>query len=128
MLGRCRSRLSHFTKTYAEGAGSSESNLAPPRPDPPRVWARIAPSFGDYGDYKRLSALGEHPQSCISIHRCYKRYRGGAERGACRGGLQGYRGRAMQDIGYELPRTPIPRTPVNKGKRKDRSSGNSGPL
>jgi hypothetical protein len=28
--------------------------------------------------------------------------------------LQGYRGGAMQDLGYELPRIPIPRTPVNK--------------
>ena len=46
MLGRCRSRLGHFHKTYAQGAGSSESNLAPPRPGPLRVWARIAPSFG----------------------------------------------------------------------------------
>jgi hypothetical protein len=27
----------------------------------------------------------------------------------------------MQDLGYELPRIPIPRTPVNKGKDKDRS-------
>ena len=38
MLGRCRSRLGHFPKTYAEGAGSSESNPAPLRPDPLRVW------------------------------------------------------------------------------------------
>jgi hypothetical protein len=30
--------------------------------------------------------------------------------------FQGYRGEAMQDLGYELPRIPIPRTPVNKGK------------
>jgi hypothetical protein len=52
MLGRCRSRLGHFPKTCAEGAGSSESNPAPPRPDPLRVWGRIAPYFGDYGDYK----------------------------------------------------------------------------
>jgi hypothetical protein len=72
MLGRCRSRLSHFPKTYAQGAGSSESNPAPPRPDPLRVWGRIAPSFGDYGDCKHLSALGAYPQSRISIHRCYK--------------------------------------------------------
>jgi hypothetical protein len=28
----------------------------------------------------------------------------------------------------ELRRTPLPRTPVNKAKRKDQSSGNSGPL
>jgi hypothetical protein len=28
----------------------------------------------------------------------------------------------MQDLGYELPRIPIPRTPVNKGERRDRSS------
>ena len=72
MLGLCRSRLSHFPKTYAEGAGSSESNPAPPRPDPLKVWTRIAPSFGDYGDYQHLSALGAYPRSCISIHRCYK--------------------------------------------------------
>jgi hypothetical protein len=26
----------------------------------------------------------------------------------------------MQDLGYELPRIPIPRTPVNKGIRKGR--------
>jgi hypothetical protein len=37
MLGRCRSRPSHFPKTYAQGAGSSESNRAPPRPYPLRV-------------------------------------------------------------------------------------------
>jgi hypothetical protein len=24
----------------------------------------------------------------------------------------------MQDLGYELPRIPIPRTTVNKGKKK----------
>jgi hypothetical protein len=33
--------------------------------------------------------------------------------GRLEGGLQGYRGGAMQDPGYELPRIPIPRTPVN---------------
>jgi hypothetical protein len=27
----------------------------------------------------------------------------------------------MQDLGYELPRMPIPRTRVNKGKKKGRS-------
>ena len=74
MLGRCRSRLGHFPKTYAQGAGSSETNLAPPRPGPLRgVWARIALSFGDYGDQEHLSALGEYPQLRISIHRRYKR-------------------------------------------------------
>ena len=36
MLGRCRSRLSHFPNTCAQGAQSSESNPAPPRPDPLR--------------------------------------------------------------------------------------------
>jgi hypothetical protein len=30
-------------------------------------------------------------------------------------------GEAMQDIGYELLRIPLPRTPVNKGKKKVRS-------
>jgi len=33
--------------------------------------------------------------------------------GACRGGV-------MQHAGYELPRIPIPRTPVNKGMKKGR--------
>jgi hypothetical protein len=36
--------------------------------------------------------------------------------------ILGVSGRAMQDRGYELPRIPIPRTLVNKGKqRKGRS-------
>ena len=67
MLGRCRSRLSHFPKTYTEGAGSSESNAAPPRPDPLRVWARIAPSFAYYGVYKHLFVIRGDPGSRISI-------------------------------------------------------------
>src|SRR5918994_7422375 len=29
--------------------------------------------------------------------------------------FQGCRGEAMQDLGYELPRIPIPRTRVNRG-------------
>ena len=34
--------------------------------------------------------------------------------GCLEGCFQGYRGEAMQDLGYELPRIPIPRTRVNK--------------
>jgi hypothetical protein len=41
--------------------------------------------------------------------------------GCLDGCFQGYRGEAMQDLGYELPRILIPRTPVNKGKKKGRS-------
>jgi hypothetical protein len=26
----------------------------------------------------------------------------------------------MQNVGFELPRIPVPRTPVNKGKKKGR--------
>ena len=37
---------------------------------------------------------------------------------AWRGSIQGYGGGAMLDLGYELPRIPIPRTWVNKGKKK----------
>jgi hypothetical protein len=29
----------------------------------------------------------------------------------------------MQDLGYELQRIPLPRTPVNRGKSKGRSPG-----
>jgi len=36
------------------------------------------------------------------------------------GCIQGYRGEAMQDLGYELRRIPIPRTWVNKGKKEGR--------
>ena len=56
------------------------SRSAPSRS--PKSVGRIAPSLGEYGDHKHFSALGEYPQSCISIHRCYKRYRDGAMRGA----------------------------------------------
>jgi hypothetical protein len=34
--------------------------------------------------------------------------------GCLDGCFQGYRGEAMQDLGYELPRISIPRTSVNK--------------
>ena len=40
--------------------------------------------------------------------------------GCLDGYFQGHRGEAMQDLGYELPRIPIPRTPVNKGIKKGR--------
>jgi hypothetical protein len=40
--------------------------------------------------------------------------------GAWSGCFQGYRGGAMQDLGYELPRIPIPRTSVNKGNKEGR--------
>jgi hypothetical protein len=66
-----------------------EPERAEPRPDPLRVSGRIAPSFGDFGDYKHLSASGEYPQSRISILRCYKRYRGRSERGAWKGDCRG---------------------------------------
>jgi hypothetical protein len=35
--------------------------------------------------------------------------------GCLDGRFQGYRGEAIHDLGYELPRIPIPRTPVNRG-------------
>jgi hypothetical protein len=41
--------------------------------------------------------------------------------GCLDGCFQGYRGEAMQDLGYELPRIRIPRTPVNRGIKKGRS-------
>src|SRR3712207_5889577 len=34
--------------------------------------------------------------------------------GCLEGCFQGYRDEAMQDLGYELPRITIPRTPVNR--------------
>ena len=120
MLGRCRSRLSHFPKTYAEGAGSSESNPAPPRPDPLRVWARIAPSFGDYGDYKHLLCV-RGVSAIVHIYPLVlQALAGRSYAGHLEGVILGVSGRAIQDLGYELPRILIPRTTVNKGKRKGR--------
>jgi hypothetical protein len=43
---------------------------------------------------------------------------GGGQAGRSRG----ERGGVMQDLGYELPRIPIPRNRVNKGKKKGRAS------
>ena len=40
--------------------------------------------------------------------------------GCLEGCFQGYRGEAMQDLGFELPRILIPRTSVNKGRKKGR--------
>jgi hypothetical protein len=39
---------------------------------PKKSVGRVAPSFGYYGICKHSFAEGVHPQSCISIHRCYK--------------------------------------------------------
>src|SRR5688572_9689572 len=63
---------------------------------------------------KLMFAAEVHPQSRISIHRCYKRVpgRGVAER------LEGMnlrcRGVGMRDSAYELRRIPIPRTWVHR--------------
>jgi hypothetical protein len=38
--------------------------------------------------------------------------------GCLEGDIAGYRGGAMQDLGYESPRKRILRTSVNKGKRQ----------
>ena len=44
----------------------------------------------------------------------------GPLRGAYRGATGLVGGGVMQHAGYELPRKSIPRTPVNKGKKKGR--------
>jgi hypothetical protein len=48
--------------------------------------------------------------------------------GCLDGCFQGHRGEAMQDLGYELPRIPIPRTPVNKLGIRPRFVENSSPI
>jgi hypothetical protein len=40
-------------------------------------------------DYELTFVVGAHPQTRISIHRCYKRYRAGAMRGAWSGDSRG---------------------------------------
>ena len=53
---------------------------------------------------------------------------GGAMQVAWSGCFQGYRGEAMYYLGCGLPRILIPRTPVNKGKRKGQDTRSPGPL
>ena len=116
-LERCRSRLGHFPKTYARGAGSSESNPAQPRPDPLRVWARIASSFGflwrlqTFVCVREVSAI---PHIYTSMLQAVPG-RGRTER--LEGRFHGYRGGAMQDLGYEIPRILIPPARVNKSMK-----------
>jgi hypothetical protein len=47
--------------------------------------------------------------------------------GRLEGSIPGYRGGAIQDLGYELPRIPIPRTRVNKARRRAGAYSSSGP-
>jgi hypothetical protein len=70
----CSSVVAHALATFPRRMHKAPDlrRVIPLRPDRLRVWGRIAPSFGDYGDYKRLSTLGEYPQFRISIHRRYK--------------------------------------------------------
>src|SRR5215211_8862448 len=70
-------------------ATSSGPSLFAPSRSPKRSVGRIAPSFGYYGGCRHLFAAEEHPQSCISIHRCYKLKRGGAMRGVLKGDFRG---------------------------------------
>src|SRR5829696_2878311 len=114
MLGRCRSRLGHFPKTYAEGAGSSESNPAPLRPDPLRVWARIAPFFEELRRLQTLVCVRGVSTNAHIYPSVLKALVGWGRTGRLEGGLQGYRGGAMQDLGYELLRISFPRTPGNR--------------
>jgi hypothetical protein len=51
-----------LSQDVAECVGSSQSNPAPLRPDPLRVWARIAPSFGGIMVTTTLSLLSERIQ------------------------------------------------------------------
>ena len=70
----CSGVVAHALATFPRRMQKAPDlrRVIPLRPDRLRVWGRIAPSFGDYGDYKRLSTLGEYPQFRISIHRRYK--------------------------------------------------------
>jgi hypothetical protein len=51
---------------------------------------------------------------------------GRARTGRLEGGIPGVSGRAMQDLGYELPRISIPRTSVNKSPVPMRQTSSGG--
>jgi hypothetical protein len=115
MLGRCRSRLSHFPKTYADGAGSSESNPAPPRPDPLRVWAQdrsVLRGLWRLHTFVCVRGVSAIPHIYTSVLQALA---GRGRTGRLEGGLQGYRDGAMHYLGYGLPRISILRGWVNRG-------------
>ena len=117
MLRRRRSRLSHLPKTYAEGAASSESNPSPPRPDPLRECGKDR--FVLRGLWRLQTFVCVRGVSAI-VHiypSVLQALAGRSRTGRLEGGFQGYRGGAMQVLGYELPRIYIPRTPVNNRLR-----------
>jgi hypothetical protein len=125
MLGRCRARLSHFPMTYAKDTGSSESNRAPPRPDPLRGCGQGSPRPSGIMTTTNISLRSEGIQdrAYLSI---------GVTSGT-RAGLCGVPGEGdSKGIGAgickilqtnfresqkgEVRRIPIPRISVNKPK------------
>ena len=95
-------------------AGASESNPAPPRPDPLRVWARIAPSFGGLWRLQTfvcVRGVSAIPHIYPSVLQALA---GRGRTGRLEGGFQGYRDGAMHYLGYELPRISILGSWVNK--------------
>ncbi len=125
MLGRCRSRLSHFPKTYAEGAGSwifrelsrSAPSRSPKSVGKDRSVLRVLWRLQTFVCVRGVSAI---PHIYTSVLQALA---GRGYAGCLDGCFQGYQGEAMQDLGFELLRIPLPRTWVNKGKkRKGRGS------
>jgi hypothetical protein len=95
-----------------------EPETAEPRPDPLRVWeGSLCPS-----GIMATTIICLRQGSIRNPAYLYIGVTSGA--GAGRSGVSGvgdfggYRGGAMQDPGYELPRISIPRTPVNKGIKR----------
>jgi hypothetical protein len=86
-----------------------EPETAEPRPDPLREWeGSLCPSgiMATTIICLRQGSIRNRAYLYIGVTSSS----GAGPNGAPGGGIPGYRGGAMQDLGYELPRIPIPRT------------------
>src|SRR5215217_5307622 len=82
------------------------------------MWARIAPSFGGLWRLQTfvcVRGVSANPHIYPSVLQAVP---GWGRTGRLEGTFRGYQAGPMQDLGYELRRIPIPRTPVNKGIRE----------
>jgi hypothetical protein len=74
-----------------------------------------------------MTVTTRHPTIRISIQSCSKVHGPGRVEGGLDGGFWAYRTGVMRDPGFDFPRITLPRTPVNKGKKKGRYRREFGP-
>jgi hypothetical protein len=91
-----------------------ESNPALPRPDPLKECGKDRSVLRELWRLQTFVCV-RGVSAIVHIYTSVLQALAGRGRtGRLEGGFQGYRDGTMQDLGYELPRIPIPRTSVHK--------------